>query len=149
MAVSTNMWLEALLKAPLVPGAQACRRQKLILVSCFQCWGAAACCSWRRRVPLPGAWSQAKWSFLFVSSFLLLFSIESWLIVKLSAVSCGAVRLIAVWLRWSPAESLHCLFGMSKHCPLLSCLALRLLGHLQFHFFPPPLSFPCRSLRSF
>ena len=119
---------------------------------------------WGRLLPVPGGCSMlllekqspSAWGmvssqvvFLFMSSFLLLFSTESWLTVRLSAVSCSAVRLTAVWLWWGPAESLHCLLGRSKNSPLLSCLALRLCGHLQSHFFLPSLSFPCRSLHSF
>lgn len=77
----------------------------------------------------PRAWSMlsSQVSFLFLSSFSLLFSTESWLTVKLSAV-----RLIVVW---HPAESLHWLLGRSKDSPLLNCLALRLWGHLHSHFF--------------
>lgn len=114
---------------------------------CFQLWGAAASCSWRSRGPLPGAWSQAKWSFC------------SW------APSCCYFPLSPGseegWLQWAVEQSGCWLCGSGGSCcaasppswqgqaPLLGCLHLRLWGHLQSHFPPPSLSFPCRSLHSF
>lgn len=84
--------------------------------------------------------------FLFLSS-LLLFSTASWLRGRLSAVSWWAVRLFALWLWWAPAVSLHRLLGRSK----LPCWAVWTsdFGAIFSLVFPPPLSFPCRCLRSF
>lgn len=129
-----------------VPGAGG--RQELAGASCFQCWRAAACCSWRSRAPLPGARLQkAKWSFC------------SW------APSCCYFPLSPGSeegsLQWAVEQSDCWLCGSAGSCcvaslpswqvqaPLLSCLDLSLWGHHQSHFPPPSLSFSCRSLHSF
>lgn len=119
-----------------VPGAGG--RQELAGASCFQCWRAAACCSWRSRAPLPGARLQkAKWSFC------------SW------APSCCYFPLSPGSeegsLQWAVEQSGCWLCGSAGSCcvaslpswqvqaPLLSCLDLSLWGHHQSHF-PPSFS---------
>jgi len=63
VAACTSAWLEAPVVLWAVPGAQVCRRQKCARAGCSWWWWAAACCSGTDKVPLPAAWSQAKWSF--------------------------------------------------------------------------------------
>lgn len=109
------MWLEAPEVLWAVPGAQACRRHQLAGAGCFQCWGTAACYSWRSRVPLPGAWPQANWSLC------------SWAPCCYFSLSCGSKPL--------------CSELLSSGWLLCGCSGV-LLSHFTA-FLAGPRTFPC------